>query len=181
MRMPLHDKNNHREIGNISMFKKIAAAAALAFVAASSFAAPTAFYGGLDVGSTKIDNFDDNKTSFGGFLGYGFNQYFAVELGYRQLGKWDVFGIDVKAKQTHLSVVGSYPLNPQFDVYGRLGYNQIRAEASYGGYSYGDDTDGGLYGIGLNYNFTPTISGRIEAQKPSSDSTNYSAGIVFKF
>jgi OOP family OmpA-OmpF porin len=164
------------------MFKKIAAAAALAFVASSAFAAaPTAFYGGLDVGSTKIDDFDGNKASFGGFLGYGFNQNFAVELGYRQLGKWDVQGVDVKAKQTHLSVIGSYPLNAQLDVYGRLGYNQLRAEASYGGYSYGDDTSRAMYGVGLNYSFTPAISGRIEVQKPSSDSTNVGVGIVYKF
>jgi hypothetical protein len=164
------------------MLKKFAAAAALALVASSSFAAaPTAFYGGLDVGSTKIDDFDQDKTSFGGFLGYGFNQFFAVELGYRYLGKFDVFGTDVKAKQTHLSLVGSYPLNAQFDVYGRLGYNNLRAEAKAGGITYGDDTDGGLYGIGLNYNFNSQLSGRFEVQKPSSDSTNYSVGVVWKF
>lgn len=164
------------------MFKKLAAAAALALVASSTFAAaPTAFYGGLDVGSTDIDNLDGNKTSVGAFVGYGFNQFFAVELGYRQLGKWDFGPVDLKAKQTHLSLVGSYPLNAQFDVYGRIGYNNLRGEASYGGYKYGDDTDGGLYGVGLNYNFTPTLSGRIEAQKPSSDSTNYSVGLVWQF
>jgi hypothetical protein len=37
------------------MFKKIAAAAALAFAATSAFAAaPTAFYSGVDVGSTTL-------------------------------------------------------------------------------------------------------------------------------
>jgi long-subunit fatty acid transport protein len=92
-----------------------------------------------------------------------------------------VFGTDVKAKQTHLSLVGSYPLNAQFDVYGRLGYNNLRAEAKAGGITYGDDTDGGLYGIGLNYNFNSQLSGRFEVQKPSSDSTNYSVGVVWKF
>jgi opacity protein-like surface antigen len=164
------------------MFKKIAAVAALAFAATSAFAAaPTAFYGGVDAGSTKIDGLDDNKASFGGFLGYGFNQNVAVELGYRQLGKWDVAGVDLKAKQTHLSVVGFWPLNRQLDVYGRLGYNRLRAEASYAGYTYGDDTSGGLYGVGLNYSFAPNMSARIEAQKPSSDSTNISVGLAFKF
>jgi opacity protein-like surface antigen len=163
------------------MFKKIAAAAALAFVASSAFAGPTAFYGGVDVGTTKIEDLDGNKASFGGFLGYGFNQNFAVELGYRQLGKWSEQGIDLKAKQTHLSVVGSYPLNAQFDIYGRLGYNQLRAEASFGNATYGEDSSGALYGVGVNYNFTPTISGRFEVQKPASDTTNYGVGIVFKF
>jgi hypothetical protein len=164
------------------MFKKIAAAAALAFVASSSFAAaPTAFYGGLDVGATKIDGLNDNKGGVGAFLGYGFTQNFAIELGYRQLGTWNVGGVDVTGKQTHVSLVASYPLNAQFDLYGRLGYNQLRAEASVGNATYGENTDGGLYGVGLNYNFTPSISGRIEVQKPASDTTNYGVGIVWKF
>jgi hypothetical protein len=164
------------------MFKKLAIAAALAVAASASFAAPTGYYAGLDLGSTDIDALDGNKTSFGGFLGYGYNQFFAVEVGYRQLGKWDVgHGVDLKAKQTHLSVVGSYPVAPQFDVYGRLGYNQLRAEASYGKLTYGDDTSGVLYGAGVSYNFTPVISGRFEVQKPASDTTNYSIGIVYKF
>jgi opacity protein-like surface antigen len=164
------------------MFNKIAVAAALAFAATSAFAAaPTAFYGGVDAGSTKVDDFGDNKAGVGGFLGYGFNQNFAVELGYRQLGTWDVQGADFKVKQTHLSLVGSYPLNAQLDLYGRLGYNQLRGEASFSGYTLSVDTTGGLYGVGLNYSFTPTLSGRIEAQKPSSDSTNISVGVAFKF
>ena len=78
-------------------------------------------------------------------------------------------------------MIGSWPLNQQLDVYGRLGYNQLRAEASYAGYTYGEDTSGALYGIGLNYSFTPAIAGRIEVQKPSSDSTNISVGVAFKF
>src|SRR5437764_7575661 len=164
------------------MIKKIIAAAALSALASSAFAAtPTAFYGGLDVGSTKVDNLDSNKTSVGGFLGYGFNQSFAVELGYRQLGKWNVYGTDVTAKQTHLSVVGSYPLNQQFDIYGRLGYNNISGQASYQGYTVSADDNGVLYGVGLNYSFTPVVSARFEVQKPASDTTNYSVGVVYKF
>jgi OOP family OmpA-OmpF porin len=165
----------------MNMFKKIAAAAALAFAATSAFAAaPTAFYGGVDLGSTKIDDFGD-KASFGGFLGYGFNQNFAIELGYRQLGSWDVLGVDVKIKQTHLSAIGSYPLNPQLDVYGRLGYSQLHGEAKYNSVTIGDDASSVLYGVGLNYSFSPVISGRVEVQKPSSDSTNISVGVAFKF
>jgi predicted porin len=156
------------------MFKKFAAAAALAFVASSAFAAPTAFYGGLDVGSTQIDHVNDSKASFGGFVGYGFNQYIAVELGYRQLGKWD----DVKINQTHLSAVGSYPLNSRFDIYGRLGYNNLSVNGS--GID-GNIGTGALIGVGLNYSFAPNISGRVEVQKPSTDSTNLGVGVVFKF
>lgn len=164
------------------MFKKIAVAAALALMASSSFAAgPTAFYGGVDVGGTKIDDIDGNKVSVGGFLGYGFNQFFAVELGYRQLGKWSEDDVSLKYKQTHLSVIGSYPLNAQFDVYGRIGYNKLRADVRLDDISGHASDDGGLYGIGLNYNFTPQLSGRVEVQKPASDTTNYNVGVVWKF
>ena len=172
------------------MFKKIAAAAALAIVASSSFAAaPTAFYGGLDVGATKADDYDSTKTSFGGFVGYGFNQFFAVEAGYRQLGKYDfdVFvnnqfvNANVKAKQTHLSVIGSYPLNAQLDLYGRLGYNRLEAEARVAGFSAKEHDSHALYGLGLGYTFTPVVHGRVEVQKPESDVTRVLAGVAFRF
>jgi len=154
------------------MFKKLAIAAALAVAASSSFAAPTGVYAGLDLGSTKIDDVDDSKTSFGGFLGYGFNQFFSAEVGYRRLGKWD----DVTVNQTQLSVVGSYPIAPQFDIFGRIGYNHLDIDNSFDG-----NRSGGLYGIGVSYTFTPNISARFEVQKPTSDSTNYGVGIVYKF
>jgi OOP family OmpA-OmpF porin len=163
------------------MMKKIFAAAALSLLASSAFATPPGYYGGLDVGSTKLDGMDGSKTGYGGFLGYGFNRFVAVELGYRQLGKGNYYGIDITAKQAHVSVIGSYPLAPQFDVYGRLGYNDLRAEASYNGRSASASDNGGMYGVGLNYDFTPAVSGRIEVQKPSSDSTYYNVGVVFKF
>ena len=165
------------------MFKKFAVAAALALGASSSFAAPAAtgpaptqFYGGVDLGSTKIDGFDDRKTSVGAFLGYGFNQNVAVEVGYRQLGKFEYGGYDNKAKQTHVSVVGSFPLNQQFSLYGRVGYNKVKVDSPYA-----DDVSGALYGIGVNYRFAQDITGRVEFQKPTSDSTNVHVGIVFEF
>jgi len=171
------------------MLKKFAVAAVLALGASSSFAAnnvptgpaPTLWYGGLDVGSSKVDDFDDRKTSVGGFVGYGFSQNVAVELGYRQLGKFTYSGIDVTAKQTHLSVIGSLPLNPQFSVYGRLGYNNVKVDVNVGGYSGSGDTNGVMYGVGAHYRFTPDILGRVEFQKPTSDSTNVHVGIVFEF
>jgi OOP family OmpA-OmpF porin len=168
------------------MFKKLAAAAALALMASSSFAAaPTGFYIGADAGATKIDDFDGTKKALGVFGGYGFNQNVAVELGYREHGKYhyDVFGYDVevKAKQTHLSVVGSFPLNSQLDLYGRLGMSDVKAEARFRGVKESDSDTKALYGIGLNMSFTPNIFGRVEVQKMTSDSTTLNVGVGYKF
>jgi OOP family OmpA-OmpF porin len=163
------------------MLKKIIAAAAVAMLAGSSFAADTGAYAGLDVGSTKIDGLSGSKASFGGFVGYNFNQNFAVEGGYRSLGKWDYSGADVKVTQASLSVIGAYPVSPEFSVFGRIGYNRLNADASYMGFSGSDSTSGGMYGFGVGYNFSSQIVGRLEVQKPSSDSTNLSIGVAYKF
>ena len=163
------------------MFKKIAVAAALAVMASSSFAADAPkFYAGVDAGSTKLDNYD-RETSYGAFVGYQFNTNFALEGGYRRLADFDVIGADVKADQAAISVIGSLPVGNGFGVYGRLGYNRVDVKASYNGYSAKDKTDGVLYGIGATYAFTPVITGRIEAQRPTSDTTNISAGVAFAF
>jgi OOP family OmpA-OmpF porin len=161
------------------MFKKIVAAAALAVMAASSFAAtPGTLYGGLDVGSTKVDGISGKETSFGGFVGYNFHQNFALEGGFRRLAEYDQgLGDDLTVDQTALSVVGTVPLSQGFNVFGRLGYNHLKADSNFG-----DDSDSGvLYGVGLGYNFSPTVAARVEVQKPDSDKTNVSVGVAFQF
>jgi len=164
------------------MFKKFAVAAALAAIASSAVAADAkGFYGGLDVGMNKIDNIDGSKAGLGTFLGYSFNQYVALELGYRQLGEWDINGGTFKVTETHVSVVGSYPLNPQFDIYGRLGHDSPHVDSTVPGMTYNHDLSGGFFGAGLSYKFTPTISGRIEALQPTKDSTNVNVAVIFKF
>ena len=169
------------------MLKKFAVAAALAAMASSAFAAgPTGFYGGVDAGSTKVDNIDAHGTSFGALMGYGVNPNVAFEFGYRRLGNWDIrdpfYSGTVKIDQVQLTVVGSYPLTPQLDIFGRGGFNDLSAKVSAGGQTYQPDSEGGtVYGVGLAYHFTPTVSGRVEFQKPSSDSSNVSLGVLFKF
>lgn len=163
------------------MFKKIAIAAALAVLASSSFAADAnKFYVGGDIGSTKLDGFD-RETSYGGFAGYNITSTVAVEVGYRRLASYDDFGGDLDLNQTAISAIGSLPVGNGFGIYGRLGYNRVEVKASAGRYSASDSVNRALYGIGATYAFTPAISGRLEVQRPSSDSTNFSAGVSFQF
>ena len=171
------------------MFKKIAVAAALVIASSSAFAqqAPQ-FYVGADVASTKVDGFDRDEGA-GLFVGYKFNQNFAVEAGWHQLaefkGRED--GIDAKLKfeQTDISVIGTLPLSNGFAVYGRLGYNQVKVKArvSYDGDSgSGSETeDKVVYGAGVSYNFTPAFTGRVEVQQPHSDITKIAVGVAYNF
>jgi OOP family OmpA-OmpF porin len=160
------------------MFKKIAAAAALTLLASSSFAAPTAFYGGVDVGSTRADvlDLDSSKVSYGAFLGYGLNDNIAVELGYRRLGQWDnAFGAgnDATLNQTHLSVVASLPLKDKFSVFARVGYNKLNGAA--------ETSSGALYGVGVGYDFNQRLFGRVEVQKPTNNVNNIGFSLGYKF
>jgi OOP family OmpA-OmpF porin len=102
-------------------------------------------------------------------------------VAYRHLGTWDVSGVDLKATQTALSVLGTYPLNAQFNVFGRLGYNRMKAEASYQGTTFSESSNGSFYGFGAGYNFSANIAARLELQKPSRDSTNLNVAVIYKF
>jgi OOP family OmpA-OmpF porin len=169
------------------MFKKTAALATLILASSAAFAAqPNTFYGGADIGSTKIDDFSKRDTSVGAFVGYNFHQNFAVEGGYRRLSDTDFdtggFGTaNARVSQAHLSLIGSLPVGESFSVYGRLGVNRLEARFSSGGYSAKDSTNKALYGVGMSYAFSPTVSARLEVQKPASDATNLSTGVAFQF
>jgi OOP family OmpA-OmpF porin len=164
------------------MFKKIAAAAILATLASSSFAATPGFYAGVDIGSTEIRDTDlGRETSYGAFLGYTISRNFALEAGLRRLGTWDVSVASADADQASLSLLGSVPLNNQASVYARIGYNRLRAKASVSGFSASESVNKAMYGIGMSYDFGSNIAGRVEVQKPERDTTNVSIGMSYSF
>ena len=157
------------------MIKQITAAVLLA---ATSFAASAAepYYIGADVGSSKFDD-STSETSVGVFGGYKFNENFAIEAGYRRLGKWDIEGSDVRAKQLSISAVGSIPVANQVAVYGRLGYNRVEAKWD----DVKDHENKALYGVGVSYAITKEVTARVEWQRPISDSRNISVGVAYQF
>lgn len=166
------------------MFKKIALAAALAAMASSAFAADDRKpYAGFDFGSSKIDGFSGREPTYGAFVGYQFTPHVAVEGGYRRLADLDLFGIDLTLEQASISAIGSLPLSNRFGLYGRLGYNRVRAQLSAFSRDANavDSTNSALFGVGATYAVSPAFVARIELQRPTSDSTNISAGIAFHF
>lgn len=167
------------------MFKKIAAAVALVTISSAAFAVePFPFYAGIDVSSTKIEGID-REGGYGAFFGYKFNQSIAIEGGYHRLADTEFRSgpvrADVTVDQLDLSVIGTLPLSNGFDVYGRLGYNRLEADADVAGFSAKEHDSNVLYGLGLGYSFSPVVHARLEVQKPASDTTKVLAGVAFRF
>ncbi len=210
------------------MIKQIA----VVVVAAGALAAGSAsaqWYGGLSAGQSK-SNYNASKlssdlaavgvTATGAvsssdiglklFAGYAFNENFALEGGYFNMGRPVTFNGTVTAptaatfsgkaagQGVNLDVVGTLPIAQGFSLLGRLGaaYFQTKSTTTVTAGSltgYGNATSNKIVpevGIGLQYAFTKTVAGRFEVQRymkvgnnntGSSDVDFYSAGIVVKF
>ena len=167
--------------------KVIAALAALA--AAISLTAPahaqeTGVY--ANGGYTHLDANDVTLGGVTGRLGYQFHPNFAVE-GEASFGvKDDTVGA-VNVELDHsigVFGVGILPVTPEFDVFGRVGYGQVKASASVPGFNVAADEDGFAYGAGAQYMFTPKFGvrgdyTRLEGQDSGVDTV--SAAAVVKF
>jgi len=139
---------------------------------------------GLDLGCSF--SVDDTDTGWRLFGGYRFNPNGAVELGYVDLGKaklndvrGTVTGIpvtasgDFKATGVDVSLLGLLPFTKEFGGMARIGLMywdaKSSASASALGFSAGaSDSATGTdltYGLGLTYDFTNTVGGRLEWQR----------------
>ncbi len=163
--------------------------AALGFSAAA-FALPAAaqtsmsnFYAGATLGqSTAKDacndlagtgiSCDDSDTAFKIFGGYQINRNFAAELGYADLGKAkaEALGLTEEVKSTawDLSLIGSYPINEQFSVFGRLGFYMadVKDDTNFG-FSASNSNSDLTYGLGARYEVTQNLGLRAEWQRYS--------------
>lgn len=95
----------------------------------------TGFYAGGSVGRTSVDvcsklgsgltSCDDTDSGFKLFGGYKFNQNFGAEVGFVDLGEIKATGPGGTARLEtdglQAAAVGAFPINPQFDVFGKLG------------------------------------------------------------
>ena len=139
-----------------------------------------------DVGRREVERFfeqsqldadvvdvDDQGNAWSAFVGYQFNTYFALELGYLDLGEssvdftgqtadLDAFYDNVEhiypqsAEGATINVVASYPLSERFKVSGKLGYFDWRGDyqTRESGQGVGQDSvsDHDIwYGVELNY------------------------------
>jgi OmpA-OmpF porin, OOP family len=79
-----------------------------------------------DVDAT-VDDWEDDDTAYKFFAGYRLNRFLAFELDYVNLGEPSGnvvpgFNVDASVDGFAPYVVGTLPLGPYFEAYGRLGY-----------------------------------------------------------
>jgi OOP family OmpA-OmpF porin len=149
---------------------------------------------------------DDSHFGFKIFGGYDFNRYFALEGGYFNLGQ---FGFtahtvpagtlrgDIKLQGANIDLLGKLPLGEQFSLFARAGLNYAKAKDSFSGTgavavinpSPEKSSANYKFGVGAEYDFTPSFGMRVEAERyriddavgNKGDIDLFSVGLVFRF
>jgi outer membrane immunogenic protein len=175
---------NFYQLGvSMTFIKSAVAVAALAFAAVgaqaqTSTTAPalTGVYVGGNIGSTKITDVG-TKTGFGGYVGYNINPNFAVEAGAASMGTYTFSGVDVDTSNYNVSVVGSFPVAPAINVFGRVGYGSLKVAVD----GASATVNSALYGAGVRYNINPNTAIRAEYTRFASDTGTFGVGLQFAF
>jgi OOP family OmpA-OmpF porin len=162
----------------------LAAAALAAPAAASGQSAERGIYLGASVGAARsrdacVDvalafTCQDTDVAMRLFGGYQVNRHLALEAGFADLGEVKLTAgsanAAIKSTAFDFAAIISWPLNPEFFVYGRLGMYYGRAEASAAGgavltgpsaSTYDDLT----YGLGARFDFRRHFGVRLEWQR----------------
>lgn len=163
-------------------------AALVALVAGAGLALPAhAETGAYATGG--YTHFDLENVDLGGLtgrLGYRFHPNFGVE-GEASFGVNDdtVAGVDVELDYAAgIFGVGFLPITPTADLFGRIGYGAIEAEASAGGLTVSGDDDGFAFGGGAQFMLTPKLGvrgeyTRLEGEDDGADTFSVSGVVKF--
>jgi OOP family OmpA-OmpF porin len=189
---------------------KTFAAAVLVFggLFAASQASAQGFYIGGSFGTSNFDDgnaipdlitsgsVDGSDTGTKFFGGYQFSRNVGLELAFVDLGKagysgtfqgLSVTGGTVKTTGLNFSVVGTLPLNANFDFFGKVGLFTWESKASdvTGGVPFSGKDDGTdlSFGLGATYNLTRNLGIRAEWEqfKAVDNISLLSIGVAYKF
>jgi OOP family OmpA-OmpF porin len=182
--------------------------------ASPTMAAAGQFYAGAEVGQSKATDgcngtpagvsCKDTDTAYRIAGGYQFTPNLGLEVGYMDLGKVTMGGTyigipftgDWKASGFDVVLVGLIPVGGDFSVFGKAGFAQTEVKLSVGvpGSGSTDQTatsTTGRFGVGLQYDFTKSLAGRVQYDnygKLGDDNKTgtakmsvFSAGLVVSF
>jgi OOP family OmpA-OmpF porin len=218
------ENDNMKLIKALGAFS-LAGIAALTSVVAVADVEPN-WYGGVGLGWTRariddgriergfagsgltVDSISDDENGFGykAFAGRQFNEYFGVEGGYFNLGK---FGYSlsttpsgsstgsIKLQGLNLDAVGTLPITEKFSALGRVGVTYLQSRDSFTGGGAVTINDGNpkkneanyKFGVGVQYAFTDALAlrGELERYRVSDavgnrgDVDMLSIGLVYHF
>lgn len=142
----------------------------------SSMAAPGSSYIGLSGGPADFSRIgsgnglfsrDDHDTAYSLTMGNYFpNQNLGVELGYTNFGKVARGGGTTKAEGINLSLIGRMPINPMFNLLGKVGTTYGHTEVSanpLSGMATGSESGfDWSYGVGAEMVISPQWSGVLQ-------------------
>lgn len=168
----------------------------------------TRITGGLLAGGVTAASITDDDHHFGYKVsgGYRFHQYFALEGGYFDLGKFGFTATTTPAgtlsgtieiKGVNLDAVGMLPFTDKFSAFGRFGVNYAEAKDFFAGTgsvnvpnpNRKERTANYKFGLGLEYDFTKHLGLRAEAERyrindavgNKGDIDLVSLGLVYRF
>lgn len=129
-----------------------------------------------------------DPTGWGFFVGHEFNKNFALEGEYLNLGEIKAGTSSAKSTGVSLSGVGSIPFNPNFSLFGKLGFAMITGEP--GGTYVGNKktSKAWTYGLGAQFNLNSSVGIRLGWDKYkfndsglNGDASFTSIGVLFNF
>ena len=138
----------------------------------------------LTANCATLNSFTTDERSTGGklYIGKQLNQYFAIEGGLFDLGKFGfnsttsgngVLNGDVRFRGANLDLVGQLPLSQRFSLLGRIGANYAKASAHFSGnrlfaVSNPNPSERKLnakVGLGLEYKLSEALAVRAEVER----------------
>jgi OmpA-OmpF porin, OOP family len=158
--------------------------------ASVSAAEESGAYIGFAVGeaSNEVGDFDDSSTTYKALAGYSFNQYFAVELAYADVGTMRdrVGAVDFtnEASGAIASALVRLPLSPQFALYGKLGHAFYDTKATAARETESESEDDLAFGFGLELAVWRSLTLRAEYEAVDVSEGDFeivSAGVTYKF
>jgi opacity protein-like surface antigen len=129
----------------------------------------------VDEVDDTVDGWDDDDTAYKFFAGYRLNRFLGFELDYINLGEPSGavvpgFNVDASVDGFAPYIVGTIPLGPYFEVYGRLGYyfydaNVNRENEIDGRVELDEESEDLVYGAGIGANIGEKLNVRFEYEK----------------
>lgn len=156
--------------------------------------------------TTRSISEDDRDTGYKVFAGYRVSRHFAVEGGYFDLGQFGFTAVttpagtltgDIRLRGVNLDLVGFLPLSERFSAFARAGVNYAEARDTFTGTGAVNVLDPNpsargthiKYGAGLQFDFSPSLAMRAEAERyriddavgNKGDIDLVSVGLVYRF